>query len=147
MNNLTALICGLLFGIGLAMSGMTDTAKIQGFLDIFGTWVPDLAFVMGGAVLVTATLTPFVLKRSKPLFSPQFHLPGKVSIDRSLLLGALFFGLGWGLYGYCPGPAIAALTYLEWETVVFVAAMLCGMLLATKTSALFQRPNRTGHPD
>lgn len=140
MKNITALICGTLFGIGLAMSGMTDTAKVQGFLDIFGNWVPDLAFVMGGAVLVTLALTRPILKRSAPLFADRFFLPEKSSIDRSLILGSLCFGIGWGLYGYCPGPAIAALSYLDWNAYLFVAAMVCGMALAE----IISRPGLQG---
>ena len=129
MKGLTALVCGLIFGIGLAMSGMTDTAKVQGFLDLFGAWVPDLALVMGGAVLVTLCLTPLVLRREAPLFAPQFFLPVKRAIDRPLLLGAACFGIGWGLYGYCPGPALSALSYLDWQAYLFVGAMLAGMAL------------------
>lgn len=134
MKNLIALVCGVLFGIGLAMSGMTDTAKVQGFLDIFGEWVPDLAFVMGGAVLVTLVLTRLILKRAKPLLADKFFLPGKNSIDRNLVLGSLCFGIGWGLYGYCPGPAIASLSYLDWNAYVFVVAMIGGMALAEAVS-------------
>lgn len=129
MNNASALLAGLLFGIGLAMSGMTDTAKVQGFLDLFGAWIPDLALVMGGAVLVTLSLTRLVLRRDAPLFAPQFFLPVKQAIDRPLLLGAACFGIGWGLYGYCPGPAISALSYLDWQAFLFVCAMLAGMAL------------------
>ena len=116
------------------MSGMTDTRKVQGFLDIFGDWVPDLAFVMGGAVLVTLALTRPILKRSAPLFADKFYLPENRSIDRKLILGSLCFGIGWGLYGYCPGPAIAALSYLDKNAYVFVAAMVCGMALAKVAS-------------
>lgn len=142
MKNLTALICGVLFGVGLAMSGMTDTAKVQGFLDIFGEWIPDLAFVMGGAVLITLALTHVILRRSTPLFADKFYLPGKTGIDRRLVLGSLCFGIGWGLYGYCPGPAIASLSYLDWNAYVFVAAMLCGMLLAEKVAHPGTEDNR-----
>lgn len=130
MKNLSALISGILFGIGLAMSGMTDTAKVQGFLDVFGNWIPDLAFVMGGAVMVTLVLTRPVLRRPTPLFSETFHLPLKSTIDRKLVLGSLCFGIGWGLYGYCPGPAIASLSYLDPGAFIFVAAMVGGMALA-----------------
>ncbi len=137
MNNVLAAVCGLLFGVGLAMSGMTDTAKVQGFLDLFGAWVPDLAFVMGGAVLVTLAFTRPVLKRARPLFAAQFDLPANKQVDRKLVLGALCFGVGWGLYGYCPGPAVAALAYLQWHTLVFVVLMLCGMWLADKLKDRF----------
>jgi uncharacterized membrane protein YedE/YeeE len=130
VNNISALVCGVLFGVGLAMSGMTDTAKVQGFLDILGDWIPDLAFVMGGAVLVTLVLTRPILQRPGPLFADSFHLPEKTVIDRNLVVGSLCFGIGWGLYGYCPGPAIASLSYLDWNACLFVAAMLGGMVLA-----------------
>jgi uncharacterized membrane protein YedE/YeeE len=118
------------FGIGLAVSGMTDTAKVLGFLDVAGTWIPDLAFVMGGAVCVTLVAFRFVLKRERPLLSASFSLPTKTSLDGRLLSGAAIFGIGWGVYGYCPGPALSALTYLDNKTAIFVVAMLVGMALA-----------------
>lgn len=129
MKNLAALACGLLFGAGLALSGMTDTAKVLGFLDLFGHWVPDLAFVMGGAVCVTLVSFRFVLKR-RPLLAPSFSLPTRTDLDPRLLAGAALFGVGWGVYGYCPGPALSALVYLDPATLVFVASMLVGMALA-----------------
>ena len=129
MKNLAALACGLLFGAGLALSGMTDTAKVLGFLDLFGDWVPDLAFVMGGAVCVTLVSFRFVLKR-RPLLAPGFTLPTRSDLDARLLAGAALFGIGWGVYGYCPGPALSALVYRDTATLVFVAAMLVGMALA-----------------
>jgi uncharacterized membrane protein YedE/YeeE len=132
MKNLSALLCGLIFGVGLAASGMTDTAKVLGFLDITGHWVPDLAFVMGGAVVVTLLAFPLVLKRSKPLFADTFHVPTITLIDSRLIGGAAVFGIGWGIYGYCPGPALSALVYLQPNTFVFVGAMLVGVFLAAK---------------
>lgn len=132
MKGIVALVCGVIFGLGLAMSGMTDTAKVIGFLDIFGNWVPDLAFVMGGAVLVTLVAFRLVLKRSKPLLANGFQLPTNTTLDGRLLGGAALFGIGWGIYGYCPGPAISALAYLNTDTVIFVGAMLAGMALANK---------------
>ncbi len=132
MKPLTALFCGLIFGLGLALSGMTDTAKVLGFLDLFGTWVPDLAFVMGGAVCVTLISFRFVLRRDKPLFDSDFKLPTSTQLDGRLLGGAAIFGIGWGLYGYCPGPAISALVYLDAKTLMFVVAMLCGMALSNR---------------
>ena len=132
MKNIVALLCGLVFGIGLAVSGMTDTAKVLGFLDLFGNWVPDLAFVMGGAVCFTLVAFRFVLKREQPLLTPAFSLPTSSAIDRRLLGGAAIFGIGWGVYGYCPGPAISALVYLDGKTVIFVVAMLIGMALANR---------------
>jgi len=135
MKNIVALLCGLVFGIGLAVSGMTDTAKVLGFLDLFGNWVPDLAFVMGGAVCFTLVAFRFVLKREQPLLTPAFSLPTSSAIDRRLLGGAAIFGIGWGVYGYCPGPAISALVYLDSKTVIFVVAMLIGMALANRVGA------------
>ncbi len=132
MKNVIALLCGLVFGVGLAVSGMTDTAKVLGFLDVFGNWVPDLAFVMGGAVCVTLLAFPLVLRRGKPLLSASFSLPVSKAIDSRLLGGAAIFGIGWGIYGYCPGPALSALLYLDWKTAVFVTAMLIGMALANR---------------
>jgi uncharacterized membrane protein YedE/YeeE len=132
VKGLVAALCGLLFGVGLAMSGMTDTAKVIGFLDFFGDWVPDLAFVMGGAVLVTVIAFRFVLGRDRPLLSDEFFLPTKTALDARLLGGAAIFGIGWGVYGYCPGPALSALAYLDMGTLVFVVAMLLGMWLASR---------------
>ena len=134
MKPLAALLCGILFGIGLAISGMTDTAKVLGFLDLFGSWIPDLAFVMGGAVCVTLVSFRFILRRSAPLLSENFKLPGNNAIDGRLLGGAAIFGIGWGVYGYCPGPAISALVYLDIKTVIFVVAMLMGMALANRVT-------------
>jgi hypothetical protein len=132
MKGLAALFCGTLFGIGLAVSGMTDTAKVLGFLDLFGDWIPDLAFVMGGAVFVTLIAFRFVLKRDQALLGDVISLPRNTAIDGRLLAGAAIFGVGWGTYGYCPGPAISALGYLDVKTVYFVVAMLVGMALANR---------------
>ena len=135
MKGLIALACGIIFGVGLAMSGMTDTAKVIGFLDIFGQWVPDLAFVMGGAVLVTVISFRFVLRRKAPLLADGFALPTTTTLDGRLLGGAALFGIGWGIYGYCPGPAIAALAYLNVDTAIFVIAMLAGMTISNKLTS------------
>jgi uncharacterized membrane protein YedE/YeeE len=132
MKDAVALFAGLLFGVGLALSGMTDTAKVQGFLDLFGAWIPDLLFVMGGAVAVTLVLFRFVLKRSKPLLAESFELPSNTAINAPVLIGSALFGIGWGLYGYCPGPAVSALAYLDWQTVLFVGAMLLGMAIQSR---------------
>ncbi len=129
MKNLVALACGLLFGAGLALSGMTDTAKVLGFLDLFGRWDPDLLFVMGGAVCVTLVSFRFVL-RGKPLLAASFNLPTRQDIDPRLLGGAALFGIGWGVFGYCPGPALSALVYLDMTTGIFVVSMVAGMALA-----------------
>jgi uncharacterized membrane protein YedE/YeeE len=130
MKGIAALLCGTLFGIGLAVSGMTDTAKVLGFLDLFGDWIPDLAFVMGGAVCVTLVAFRFIVKRDRALLGDVISLPSNTAIDGRLLAGAAIFGVGWGTYGYCPGPAISALAYLNINTLYFVIAMLVGMALA-----------------
>ena len=127
MFPLAALVCGTLFGVGLAMSGMTDTAKVIGFLDLFGNWDFDLAFVMGGAILVTALGFPLVTKRPKPLFAESFEIPANKQIDPRLIIGGILFGVGWGLYGYCPAPGMAALIYGHSGALYFTAAMFAGM--------------------
>ena len=126
MHILTALASGLVFGFGLALSQMINPAKVLGFLDIAGRWDPSLAFVMASAVAVTLVSFRYVLKRKTPLYSRHFFVPARRDIDARLMAGATLFGAGWGLVGFCPGPALAALVYLKLETVVFVAAMLVG---------------------
>ncbi len=132
MNHWPALLTGLIFGAGLALSGMTDPAKVLGFLDIFGAWKPDLAFVMGGALVVTLGATPMILRWAKPLMADAFRLPVSKTIDTRLIVGGALFGIGWGLWGYCPGPAIVAVSYGEHTTIMFLAAMLTGMWLDGK---------------
>ena len=124
-----ALISGVLFGLGLTLSGMSDPAKVQGFLNITGDWVPDLIFVMGGAAVVTVPLTPLVLKRAAPLMADSFSLPLTAALNKRLIAGAILFGTGWGLSGYCPGPAVVSLLYCYESTFVFFVAMLLGMSL------------------
>jgi uncharacterized membrane protein YedE/YeeE len=126
----SALLGGIIFGAGLAASGMTSTQKVQGFLDVFGEWQADLLFVMVSAVLVTIISFRFILSRAKPLFDVKFHLPNATSIDFRLIAGAVIFGLGWGVYGYCPGPAIAALSYFQTDGILFIVAMVAGMTLS-----------------
>ena len=127
MRFLLPLVCGLLFGAGLSISGMTDTRVVLGFLDITGPWNPALAFVMIGALSVTLPAFQYLLRHRKPVFCDAYTLPEKAAIDARLLLGAVLFGVGWGLYGYCPGPALAALSSLNPEPWLFVAAMIVGM--------------------
>lgn len=128
-NNVVALACGCILGVGLALSGMTDVNKVQGFLDLSGRWDPALIFVMGAALCITVTSFRFILKSPYPLLSESFKLPTKSSIDKPLIIGAVLFGIGWGLVGYCPGPAISSLAYLNSESFVFVASMLFGGFL------------------
>jgi uncharacterized membrane protein YedE/YeeE len=129
---IAALGCGTLFGLGLAVSGMTDTNRVLAFLDIAGAWEPALLFVMGAAVAVTLLGFRFVLHQRRPFFAPDFYLPQTRRIDWRLLGGAALFGVGWGIYGYCPGPAISALLYGAGDTYWFVGAMLAGMGMASR---------------
>lgn len=129
MAGIVAVVTGLLFGAGLAASGMTNPEKVQGFLDLTGVWDPSLMFVMGGAVVVTLISFRFILKLSRPVFSEQFHLPSSTSIDTRLIIGAALFGAGWGLVGYCPGPALAAIAYLNSDVMIFLVAMFVGAFL------------------
>ena len=129
-----AAISGVLFGLGLTLSGMSDPAKVLGFLNVTGVWMPDLIFVMGGAVVVTFILTPWVLRRQAPLMAPAFSLPGKQLLDRRLVGGAMLFGIGWGLSGYCPGPALVSLLYGYESTLIFCLAMFAGMALEGRLS-------------
>lgn len=126
---ITALAAGTVFGLGLAMSGMLDPARVRGFLDLFGSWDPSLAFVLGGAVMV-ALVGMAVLKRlRRPAFDEQFHLPATSPVDRRLVLGSAIFGVGWGMAGFCPGPALASLSLGLAPVALFVVAMLAGMTL------------------
>jgi uncharacterized membrane protein YedE/YeeE len=125
----SALVSGLVFGPGLAVSGMMNPAKVVGFLDVAGDWDPTLAFVMVGALLVAVPAYRFIPKRGRPVLQEEFSLPKKKAIDAPLLGGSALFGVGWGLVGFCPGPAIAALGTGLLPVFAFVAAMLAGMAL------------------
>lgn len=127
MRAILALISGAIFGAGLALSGMMNPARVRGFLDLFGDWDPTLAFVMGGAMLVMGVAWAVQRRMAAPLNGPSFHLPGTALIDRRLIGGAVLFGIGWGLAGLCPGPAIASLGTAFVPAAIFVAAMLAGM--------------------
>ena len=129
MKGLIGLVAGLLFGAGLALGGMTQPSKVLGFLDLAGHWDPSLAFVMGGGLLVAFPAFMLAQRRRKPLFDAGFQIPTRRDIDGRLLIGALLFGAGWGVAGYCPGPAIAALSALTPGPLLFCAAMLAGMAL------------------
>ena len=141
MKHWPALLTGLIFGAGLALSGMTNTTKVIGFLDIFGAWDPDLMFVMGGALVVSLGATPWIIAWTQPLLAEAFSLPINKSIDKQLIIGGALFGIGWGLWGYCPGPAIASLAYGHESTIVFCAAMILGMWLAGKLGLNTSRLN------
>lgn len=124
---LVAALAGVLFALGLALSGMTDPARVTGFLDVGGAWDPTLAFVMAGAILAHAPLVRMIRRRSAPLFDKGFHWPRPSRTDAALVAGAAVFGVGWGLSGYCPGPALVSLGAGARGVVVFVAAMLVAM--------------------
>lgn len=135
---------GLVFGTGIALSGMANPAKVLNFFDIAGNWDPSLAFVMVGALLVTAIGYRFVLKRDKPILEARFHLPASRKLDMPLIGGAATFGIGWGISGFCPGGAIPALGLGEASAWIFVASMLAGIFAARfLRAALQQRATQT----
>lgn len=129
MRLLSALASGLLFGVGLALSGLMNPARVLGFLDITGRWDPTLVFVLGGAVAVSALGYAVSRRLAKPVFARRFEIPTAQTLDATLLLGAGIFGVGWGLVGFCPGPALASLSLGLPKSYVFVLAMLAGMIL------------------
>lgn len=138
MNKLIVLISGLLFGLGLALSGMTNPAKVIGFLDIFGEWNPTLAFVMGGALLVFGLGLLIFRRTGFRISGVNFPDTSADPISRRMVIGSVIFGIGWGLAGFCPGPALANLAVLRWEALVFVPLMLLGMFLAQRGLGLDQ---------
>ncbi len=142
MHIFMALIVGVIFGIGLIISGMTDPSKVIGFLDLAGRWDPSLGFVMGGAILVGMVAFRFSSGREKSLLGDAMRLPIATRIDRRLVLGGLAFGAGWGLAGYCPGPALASLASGGSKTVIFTAAMIAGMAIFEMLERL---PSRHKH--
>ena len=137
MHRITEFFVGLLFGLGLLLSGMTDPAKVLGFLDLFGIWDPSLAFVMGGAIAVGFFAFALARKRTTNFMGGALHLLKSTQIDMRLLIGGLTFGAGWGLAGFCPGPGIVSMGSGELKAAVFVAAMLLGM-------AIFEIAERAG---
>lgn len=130
MRNILGFVAGLIFGLGLIISGMADPAKVLNFLDILGSWDPSLAFVMGGASLTAFVGYRLVWRRGNPVMSSKFDLPTSAAIDAPLLTGAAIFGAGWGLGGYCPGPAWTSLAIGSPGTLIFLPAMLVGIVLA-----------------
>ena len=138
MRNLFALLAGALFGAGLFISGMTDTTKVQGWLDVFGAWDPTLAFVMGGAI-IPMTIAWQITRRTRPLTGGQFPPAPMPELDRRLIIGSVLFGMGWGLAGLCPGPSIASLSFGGMGGLIFLASMLAGMFLAPALRARLDR--------
>lgn len=129
MHTIAALLSGLVFGLGLILSGMTNPAKVLGFLDLFGRWDPSLALVMGGAIAVGAVAFRLAGRRTQAMLGGLMHLPKARDIDRRLVLGSLAFGIGWGVAGFCPGPGLAAIGMGSQKAVLFVVAMIAGMLV------------------
>ena len=126
---IAAVFSGLLFGAGLAISGMADPVRVRGFLDVFGNWDPTLVFVMGGAVLVMAIAWTVQGKMTSPLLRAEFSLPNTTEVDAPLVSGAVLFGVGWGIAGLCPGPGLIGLVLVPTNAIVFVVAMLAGMFI------------------
>jgi len=129
MLNINAFVVGLLFGLGLIISGMTDPSKVIGFLDLAGAWDPSLAFVMGGAILVGAGAFTLAKKRQRSLLGAPMQLSSATELDKGLLIGSLVFGIGWGLSGFCPGPAVVSAAAGQPKAWIFVVSMLVGMAL------------------
>lgn len=140
MAALATLLCGIIFGVGLIVSGMTQPAKVLGFLDLFGTWDPSLAVVMAAALSVAAPGYILVGRRSRSVLDGDLQWPPKRAVNRRMLVGAALFGIGWGLVGLCPGPALSNLATLSPKVILFVAAMVCGVLVhdrwLTRTGAV-----------
>ena len=139
----SAFAVGLLFGLGLVVSGMANPAKVLAFLDVTGRWDPSLALVMAGAVAVSALGYSVVKRRGRPVLAPRLDVPARRDLDPRLLAGAAIFGVGWGLAGLCPGPALTLLTVVPAHAVTFVAAMVAGMLLFRLVPSAAAAPNAT----
>lgn len=136
MGKFIVFISGLLFGAGVTISEMVNPTKVLNFFDFLGAWDPTLIFVMGAGLLVTLIGYQIILKREAPLFAPAFRLPALKGTDAKLLIGAALFGMGWGLSGFCPGPAVASLVFGRTESITFVVAMAAGMILAKQMHKL-----------
>lgn len=134
-KRLSALLAGVLFGVGLAVAGMTQPSKVLGFLDVSGKWDPSLGLVMVGAIAVHVVGYRLARGRLAPVFDDRFHLPARRDVDPRLVIGALLFGAGWGLGGFCPGPALASAGAGAFPAILFVGAMLAGMLIERETTA------------
>ena len=129
LKNIIGLLAGLLFGIGLLISGMTDPVKVQGFLDVFGAWDISLALVMGGGLIVAIVGVQLAKRQQTSWIGTSIDMPSKTVINKKLLIGAMLFGIGWGLVGICPGPGIVLLGTGQWQAYVFIPAMIIGMLV------------------
>lgn len=143
LSLIAALAAGTLFGLGLAVAQMVDPAKVINFLDVFGTWDPSLAFVMGGGLLVNAIATPFIMRRKTPILAEFFRTPTKHQVDTRLVLGGVIFGAGWGLAGYCPGPMLTSLSFANSDIITVVAAYVVGTLIARLVLRSWERDRLT----
>ncbi|MEK7433723.1 MAG: DUF6691 family protein [Cyanobacteriota bacterium] len=138
--NIASFVSGLIFAIGLGISGMMNTSKVQGFLDITGKWDPSLLLVMGGGLFVTFFAFPLIFKRGKPILQEKFIVTSNKKIDKDLLIGAFLFGIGWGIGGLCPGPALANLATLNFNVIIFVISMISGFFIQqTSVSCLTKK--------
>lgn len=144
-HRISEFLVGLLFGLGLILAGMTDPSKVLGFLDLAGRWDPSLALVMGGAILVGLGAFAIAKKRTTTFFGGAMHLPSSSDIDKRLIVGSLLFGAGWGLAGFCPGPAIVSLGAGQPKAVVFVVAMLLGMVVFETLERMQARKSAGAH--
>lgn len=129
MGRLASLISGIIFGVGLVISEMINPEKVLAFLDLFGNWDPSLAFVMIGALIVSSPLFHIIKKRGKPLFAEKFDYSNNKKINKKLIFGSALFGVGWGLAGLCPGPAISSIALLNFQSIIFVVSMFLGFYL------------------
>ena len=129
LKNMIGLLTGLLFGFGLLISGMTDPVKVQGFLDVFGAWDISLALVMGGGLVMAIVGVQLAKRQQTSWIGTLIEMPSKTTINKQLLIGAMLFGIGWGLVGICPGPGIVLLGTGQWQAYVFIPAMIVGMLI------------------
>jgi len=143
-SRLSEFVVGLIFGLGLLLSGMTDPGKVHGFLDLFGVWDPSLALVMGGAIGVGFFAFAIAKKRTRTFLGGALKLPQSNQIDKRLVLGAVLFGAGWGLAGFCPGPALVSMAAGEIKALAFVAAMLAGMLVYELADRYWHQPRAAG---
>lgn len=145
-TSIVALVSGSLFALGLALSGMTRPEKVLGFLSVTGRWDPSLALVMGGAIAVMAPIVFWTRRRGRPVFESSTHEPTLTRVDGRLILGSVLFGVGWGLVGYCPGPALTALVTVSLPTIAFVAAMLAGLWVVDRVDG-FRSADGWRHAD
>ena len=145
MSKIVSCISGIIFGVGLSVSNMINPEKVLGFLDIFGLWDPSLIFVMMGAIIISAPVFFLFRSKNKPLFANNFTIPTLKSIDKNLIIGSSIFGVGWGMVGFCPGPAISSLALLNAYSVYFVLSMLGGFLLIQLMNRTIIRESKTNY--